>query len=1775
MTNETKERIKYYRQALPNMKEKVAAAALMLVIALSVTVTATYAWITLSTAPEVTSVDTTVAANGSLEIALANGTGSAPGKSAVGDSTGANNPVTSANITWGNLVNLSDPSYGLSKITLRPAALNGKSGLLTNPLYGVGYGEDGRVSTMVTDDDFAYVYYDTESEKFLADLDGSHLGVRAISSVKYENLQGDSTLAELLRYTNQYLTTAKNNYASMTNESQDPGKTYIASLEGLIQIYAQNVIDRKSTSTLDITAYVEDLYEMMKYFKDSVMEPAGESYVQMANMLELMKGSGSDNAGYDVQSLVEASNAGTLPDYIKNNISSLEQYATDYKTLETYLLESPKGDYSDLTTSEKNKSLAYWAYRAANGGTVYWSNLNDHINWICDINTATLDGYTLQSLSSISVATKILGGSNPHDAVINGGAIYRMEYRIGQKMSPTISVSVDASSIVSFMGNVDMDAVLTTSAGDPEMVADRDLIKSYNTGSFKGDTATAEDTYAMAIDLWVRTNAGSTNGEAITETVTETLEDGTVKTTTVTTSAEQAYLTLEGAVVMGTEEKQATVTDGDGNAQPAYTASATVNGETVSMEVFSRYNTHYYMDENGKEVELESYLKEAYGTVPEITYTPKMSQQNVVVGYEGVNRVWNEEQMAGFEGDGTNTTQGGGSCYVFYANTPADQSRFLELLGSMKVVFVNEEGRQIGTASLDTKNYYAEMGKVTVPLTLDKNQAINLGTDSDGNTTYGLTALTKNVATRVTVLVYLDGTRLTNDMVLASGDIQGTLNIQFGSSAALTRTTTITESKTEGETVTETTDTTIDYVTGKDNVAIEDEEVMSQFVSLSAKVDKNSFEYDPSNPATTTLTVTVDGVEPSNVSAHFIRAISSTQGVLQDSISLDGSGSTWSTTCTFDKPGNYVLRSVWVDGVEYSLDSPVEVTVTGSSVNSLTCAAITDGSNQATIMTADSSYSTAMTLGFTSSKAVPSSVNGIFMDETGRQVNVPFTLKEGVWSGTAKFTTSGTFTMEYVEIDGDPYELSKSLQPTLEILLGLKVRTWITASDETLAELQKYLPTALATNFVINNSVSLQVSAEIYDNSGKELNGLSNVKLYYGRAGSSVLSTGLDSDLTWNTTSGRYVGSFNVTKAGTYKFSKVTVGNNTIENYISAPSIQAMPPEDAYYFNNYTEEYQYAPKMNAVMTIGIAYSNAATKVEATITNGTNTAVVEGVMGLEAEDQGDKSVNLWSFTIPKVNDSQEGEWTLKDIKMYGVYYDDQYYDEENGKTLDLTAENIYTKVANYLYVTLDVSNDREFNGYFMDDHKVTDTTVTIADFEGKSIDDIVISDVKVVYLLDSSNVSLSTYGYEAEGLESVDISGEGKLVDGSDTEYSISEMNFQHAGAYKSCTVSFAVNGTSVTAGAVSSGTKLTYTENGSIMSSAPEYKVTWTAPTITITATDPSGATEANPTGGTSFDTYVSGSVSTRNYYEPYYASLHAYYRGNLAGYQTYTLPSVTLNLTNAGSKLSSTNKATFAYSYYSGSYTDSVQFTGNNTSKTLTVGTLEMALGSYGGGLRGVGTVKVDSISIIYNDTTYTVALSDTVTIREYNEVPLNVTYEIPELYQDMFTAPSSITSYTGKSVSVALPRMEVTRTVAVPQGDTTTSYHYTETKQPIKWTEGSGCDATDYTGYKVTTVRETVKTGTFADTERTYATSKWTIGSTSYNAGTTRNLATGTYVISATVTYTDGEYGTPYTSTETIADETTTTTVYLDSSNNSITEPSGWSTNGNASVSEWDANE
>lgn len=173
----------YKRQR--DLKTKLMAAISMLLVSSLMLVTSTYAWFTLSTAPEVTGITTAVGANGNLEMALLPETGDTEDiTSMVGDSMyDGVKDVKGSNITWGNLVDLSDNTiYGLEEITLFPSSLNvdgGKIGaaLLKTPEYGA----DGRVSRL--DENTTTGVFDKTSSSFTPDALGTTTyGVRAIGT---------------------------------------------------------------------------------------------------------------------------------------------------------------------------------------------------------------------------------------------------------------------------------------------------------------------------------------------------------------------------------------------------------------------------------------------------------------------------------------------------------------------------------------------------------------------------------------------------------------------------------------------------------------------------------------------------------------------------------------------------------------------------------------------------------------------------------------------------------------------------------------------------------------------------------------------------------------------------------------------------------------------------------------------------------------------------------------------------------------------------------------------------------------------------------------------------------------------------------------------------------------------------------------------------------------------------------------------------------------------------------------------------------------------------------------------------------------------------------------------------------------------------------------------------------------------------------------------------------------------------------------------------------
>lgn len=124
----------------------------MLLVSTLILLQATFAWLVLSTAPEVAGADTQVSVNGSLEIALLNAETFADVntvRSGIGTSAAVSGTLA-ANEAWGNIVDLSDVSYGLPDIVLRPAVLSMQDGIIKDNILNMpSFGEDGRIIGLI------------------------------------------------------------------------------------------------------------------------------------------------------------------------------------------------------------------------------------------------------------------------------------------------------------------------------------------------------------------------------------------------------------------------------------------------------------------------------------------------------------------------------------------------------------------------------------------------------------------------------------------------------------------------------------------------------------------------------------------------------------------------------------------------------------------------------------------------------------------------------------------------------------------------------------------------------------------------------------------------------------------------------------------------------------------------------------------------------------------------------------------------------------------------------------------------------------------------------------------------------------------------------------------------------------------------------------------------------------------------------------------------------------------------------------------------------------------------------------------------------------------------------------------------------------------------------------------------------------------------------------------------------------------------------------------
>jgi len=791
---ETQRRIQAYKKALPHMKERVMAVALLLVMSVTMLASASFAWITLSKAPEVSGLATTVTTNGNLEIALSDTDGLEPAPTAVGDGGQA---VTLSNLTWGNLINLSDPGYGLEDITLRPAVLNSGS-LEDSPLYAVTYGADGRIDDIALD--FAFTNYQKSQIEgaggaFVVPAGGgTQYGVRAISSVKADTTGANADLLALSNTVSRNLAKSVLDFQSLYGN-----KDYINSITKLAGVY---ITYRIEDTDQNCSAYITPLYNMMKEF-GLVLDQMGQTVLSVANLQHYLycdKVNSDDNASNDLTYrpfTLEQLHSGTATD---NNSTTNRQITLSGNAVYDQLLregfQNANNDYTitalKMYVNARQKFVPsfnsieemYKQYTTS-GTKVGWEALRDPVNVMANIYTTTIDGIQTQGISSSNIGSLTGGGTK--ECIVHSGLLVDVDQLLGTNLTVN---GVQAA--VKVLITVTVTANVTTAAQNNapyQLVEAVNLAKDKASGGASSTTLTATDTYGMVIDFWVRTNAPS------------------------------SLLTLEGELVTRTVN----LTDAEGNV---------------------------VTDDEGNPV-----------------------TQTIVVGYKGANRVW-EEDDPGLPVLGTSTTQGSGSCYVFYPETPEDQEQSLELLQAMCVAFIgtekNAEGKEeavlLAQADMDTANAFEDGGRVLVPLKLraktietdepELDENGNIVYNEDGSIKYKLTnsyhimEMEQNKAERITAVVYMDGSRLTNSEVLAANSIRGQLNIQFG--------------------------------TSEDVASMDDKPLKESFYNITISADRTEFDaYDANNKPVVNLTLGVTGRTPKTIRGNLVSYISATQGAKQ------------------------------------------------------------------------------------------------------------------------------------------------------------------------------------------------------------------------------------------------------------------------------------------------------------------------------------------------------------------------------------------------------------------------------------------------------------------------------------------------------------------------------------------------------------------------------------------------------------------------------------------------------------------------------------------------------------------------------------------------------------------------------------------------------------------------------------------------------------------------------------------------------------------------------
>ena len=421
--------------------------------------TATYAWFILSTAPEVVGVTTTVGANGSLEIALLNNTtGQDPSQitADVGQSISIVGAVE-GNVTWGNLVDVSDASYGLNTIVMYPAVLNETNGVLDvgAPLSIPHNGVDGRITGLSSNTSTA-LYNGTA---FVAG--NANYGVRAIGSV------GSGSNREA------YLSSAKNSFLASRTSALSAAQNALTANGSVLLTAVMNgtggtyTVDQVTALKAISSGYRNALNYILTSYKQAIIANAAANSAI------------SDSDFETIRTGVTGASASTLANYANSfpagmNVQGLNGLAQAIADADIAIDLANNLLYVNYGTEDEEP---------VDSGTTYgYAQVSGIINKIS--NTGTLG---MGNLSGTTLELSASAGEGMITAVADHAGSYSVNISIG-----TINVTTVNNEGNGLLNSIDL-TDLTAPAGG-------------STSSSTTANTTVTDFYGYVVDLAFRTN---------------------------------------------------------------------------------------------------------------------------------------------------------------------------------------------------------------------------------------------------------------------------------------------------------------------------------------------------------------------------------------------------------------------------------------------------------------------------------------------------------------------------------------------------------------------------------------------------------------------------------------------------------------------------------------------------------------------------------------------------------------------------------------------------------------------------------------------------------------------------------------------------------------------------------------------------------------------------------------------------------------------------------------------------------------------------------------------------------------------------------------------------------------------------------------------------------------------------------------------------------------------------------------------------------------------